>query len=131
MLANHCDRLLGVDIVEDPLPAARARCADVPWVRFARMRIPQRWPNEQFDLIIFSEVLYFLSAGDITCCARRVLDTLLPNGAVLLVNWTGETGDPSQGNTAPDRFIAGVKGRLRVTFQERHPHYRLELLTLA
>ncbi|MDR3530076.1 MAG: SAM-dependent methyltransferase [Rhodopila sp.] len=129
MLALRCGRLLGLDIVEAPLPAARARCADVPQARFARMRIPLEWPDEQFDLIVFSEVLYFLSAGDIERCARRVLDTLLPDGAVLLVNWTGKTDDPSPGNAAPDRFIAQVRDRLRVTHQERHPRYRLELLT--
>jgi len=128
MLAGRCDRLLGVDIVEAPLPAARTRCADMPSVRFARMQVPLDWPNEQFDLIVFSEVLYFLSASDITCCARRVLDTLLPGGGVLLVNWTGETGDPSPGNAAPDRFIADVRDRLRVVQQERHHSYRLELL---
>ena len=38
MLAERCDNLLGIDIVEDPLPAARQRCADQPWVRFERMR---------------------------------------------------------------------------------------------
>lgn len=131
MLASRCDRLLGVDIVEAPLPAARMRCADMPSVRFARMQVPLDWPDEPFDLIVFSEVLYFLSAGDIACCARRVLDTLLPGGAVLLVNWTGETGDPSQGNAAPDRFIAGVGGRLRVVYRERQQNYRLELLVGA
>jgi LmbE family N-acetylglucosaminyl deacetylase len=129
MLAPQCGKLLGVDIVEAPLPAARARCADVPHVRFEQMQIPLDWPDEQFDLIVFSEVLYFLSATDIERCARRVLETLLPGGAVLLVGWTGKTDDPSPGDTAPDLFIAHVKDRLRVTHQERHPNYRLELLT--
>jgi predicted TPR repeat methyltransferase len=129
MLANRCDRMLGVDIVEAPLPAARTRCADLPLVRFVRMQVPAEWPSEPFDLIVFSEVLYFLSADDIARCAQHVLNTLLPGGAVLLVNWTGETGDPSQGDAAPDRFIAAAAGRLGVAHQERHPRYRLDLLT--
>lgn len=131
MLARRCTRLLGVDIVEAPLPAARARCADVPHVRFEQMQIPLDWPDEQFDLIVFSEVLYFLSAIDIERCARRVLETLLPGGVVLLVSWTGKTDDPSPGDIASDLFIAHVKDRLRVTLQERQPNYRLELLTSA
>jgi predicted TPR repeat methyltransferase len=129
MLASRCDGLLGVDIVEAPLQTARTRCADVASVRFARMRVPLDWPDEQFDLIVLSEVLYFLSADDITCCVRRVLSTLLAAGTVLLVNWTGESGDPSQGNAAPDRFIADAGNRLRITHQERHANYRLEVLT--
>src|ERR1700761_708677 len=65
MLAGGCERFLGVDIVEEPLPVGRARCADQPWVRFQRMTVPRDWPAGRFDLIVFSEVLYFLSAADI------------------------------------------------------------------
>jgi predicted TPR repeat methyltransferase len=129
MLASRCDGLLGVDIVEAPLAAARARCAGVSQVRFERMHIPQDWPDEQFDLIVLSEVLYFLSPDDIHHCVRRVMDTLLPGGAVLLVNWVGETDDPSSGHTAPDYFIACTKHRLNIAYQRQHPNYRLELLT--
>ena len=129
MLASRCKRLLGVDIVDAPLSAARARCADLPQIRFERMQVPLDWPDEQFDLIVLSEVLYFLSPNDIHQCARRVLDTLLPGGAVLLVNWIGETDDPSSGHTAPDRFVACTEDRLRVAHRQRHPKYRLELLT--
>jgi len=131
MLASRCVRLLGVDIVEAPLSSARTRCADVAHVRFERMHIPLDWPNEPFDLIVLSEVLYFLSADDIERCARRVLGTLLPGGAVLLVHWIGQTDDPSSGDAAPDRFAAHMRGRLRIAHQERHPNYRLELLISA
>jgi 2-polyprenyl-3-methyl-5-hydroxy-6-metoxy-1,4-benzoquinol methylase len=131
MLAPRCARLLGVDIVEDPLPSARARCADQPQARFEPMRVPAAWPAERFDLIVLSEVLYFLSADDIGRCAVRVVDTLLPGGAVVLVNWSGNTGDPSSGDLAPDRFISATEGVLRVIHQERHDRYRLEVLTLV
>ena len=131
MLAGRCDRLLGVDIVEDPLPAARERNADRPWVRFERMQVPRDWPAERFDLIVFSEVLYFLSAADIQACARRVAETVVPGGIVVLVNWLGETDDPSPADAAPDRFIAAAGAGLRVLHQERHDRYRLDLLTPA
>jgi SAM-dependent methyltransferase len=129
MLAPRCSRLLGVDIVDDPLPAARARCADFSGTRFEQMRIPMDWPDDHFDLIVFSEVLYFLSADDIARCAQRVLKTLLPKSAVLLVNWSQKTDDPSTGDTAPDLFIRHVTDRLLVSHAERHRQYRLELLT--
>jgi SAM-dependent methyltransferase len=129
MLAPLCRRLLGVDIVEAPLPAARLRCADHPHVRFARMQVPAAWPDDRFDLIVLSEVLYFLSAEDIGLCAGRVLDTLVPGGIVVLVNWTGETGDASSGDAAPERFMTAARDGLRAIRQERHDRYRLELLT--
>jgi cyclopropane fatty-acyl-phospholipid synthase-like methyltransferase len=129
LLADHCDRLLGVDLVEQPLEAARLRCARQPWVRFQRMRIPGEWPDQRFDLIMLSEVLYFLSPADIEHCADRAKASLLPGGMVLLVNWLGQSDDPCSGDEAADRFITATADVLRVSRQDRQPRYRLDLLT--
>ena len=136
LLATRCDNLLGIDIVETPLHAARFRCAGQPGVRFERMRVPAEWPANRFDLVVFSEVLYFLSAEDIKRCGARVVDTLLPGGTVVLVNWLGDysnpgIGDPSAGDAGPDRFINATKNVLRITHQERHARYRLDVLRSA
>jgi cyclopropane fatty-acyl-phospholipid synthase-like methyltransferase len=131
MLSPRCERLLGIDIVDAPLAAARAYCADAHHVRFQRMQVPRQWPDDSFDLIVFSEVLYFLSPDDIRQCARRVLDTLLPGGIVLLVNWTGKSSDPCTGEGASDHFIGHVEGRLRIIDAQRYPNYRLERLVRA
>jgi 2-polyprenyl-3-methyl-5-hydroxy-6-metoxy-1,4-benzoquinol methylase len=130
VLAERCDRLLGVDIVEDPLEAARSRCADQPQVRFRRMQVPAEWPEGCFDLMVFSEVLYFLSAADIERCASRVHESLLPAGMVVLVNWLGQTDDPTPGNEAAETFIAATAGRLTVMRRERHEGYRLDVLAV-
>ncbi|HEX2942758.1 MAG TPA: class I SAM-dependent methyltransferase, partial [Rhodopila sp.] len=127
LLAAQCDSLLGVDIVEEPLAAARARCADQPWVRFQRLHVPQSWPDGQFDLIVLSEVLYFLSAADIDRCARHVAASLSPAGTVVLVNWLGQADDPTTGHEAAERFIAS--SGLPVIRQEQTSGYRLDLLS--
>jgi len=128
MLAPHCDTLLGLDIIEQPLEAARLRCADQPWVRFERMQVPAAWPDQRFDLILLSEVLYFLSPADIDHCATRVTGSLLPTATVLLVNWLGQSDDPSSGDEAAERFIAATAGSLRIAHQDRHSRYRLDQL---
>lgn len=128
MLAPQCAKLLGIDIVDEPLTDARARCADQPQVDFKRLQVPKEWPSGRFDLIVFSEVLYFLTAADIDLCADHALDSLLPDGVVVMVNWLGRTDDPSSGDAAPDRFIAATKDRLKLIRQERHEHYRLDIL---
>jgi SAM-dependent methyltransferase len=128
MLAPRCDGLLGIDLVEQPLAAARARCADQPWVRFQRMQVPQAWPDGRFDLIVLSEVLYFLTASDIDWCAGRVRNCVLPGAAVILVNWLGESDDPTHGDEAADRFIRSTTGWLRVSHQDKQPGYRLDVL---
>ena len=128
MLAPRCDSLLGIDIVEDPLKAARSRCADQSHVRFQRVQVPAEWPAGRFDLIIFSEVLYFLAPWDIDRCADHVTASLMPGGEVVMVNWLGQTDDPTTGDDAAERFISATAGSIRVIRSDRHEGYRLDLL---
>jgi hypothetical protein len=129
MLATRCDALLAADIVEEPLLAARAGCADMPWVRFARLRIPNEWPAGSFDLIVLSEVLYFLAPCDIAAVAAHVCTALEPNGTVLSVNWRGRGDDPCGGDEAAATFLGATEGALRVILRFHTAAYRLELLT--
>jgi len=125
-VAPLCDTFLGLDISDQPLPSARAACAHLPAARFARMQVPQEWPGGCFDLIILSEVLYFLNAADIAMTSERIRASLLPAGRVLLVNWLGSQTDPQPGDVAADLFIdeAGLTLETRI----RQPLYRLDLL---
>src|SRR5207244_3296272 len=59
-LACRCDSLLAVDVAEQALEQARRNCKGLNQVRIEQMQIPGEWPAEQFDLIVFSEVLYYL-----------------------------------------------------------------------
>lgn len=128
LLAPRCDALLAVDIVEQPLSDARAACADQPWVRFSRMRVPDEWPGGTFDLVVLSEVLYFLSPKDVAKVADRVLASLDATGLVLLVNWRGRSGDPCTGDEAADLFIERTAERLEPRIQYQEETYRLDLL---
>ena len=60
-LAERCATLLAVDIAENALAQARAACAACKNVTIARIRIPMDWPTGRFDMILLSEVLYYLS----------------------------------------------------------------------
>ena len=128
LLAPRCDAVLAVDLVEQPLIAARAACADQPWVRFLRMRVPGGWPDRTFDLIVLSEVLYFLSPADIAAVADRSADSLAPGGVVLLVNWRGRSDDPCTGEEAASLFIQRTQGLLEPQTHLEDVGYRLDLL---
>ncbi|WP_419758196.1 class I SAM-dependent DNA methyltransferase [Acidisoma sp.] len=125
-VAPLCDAFLGLDIAEAPLVEARQRCRDLPHVRFERKAIPDMWPEEGFDLILLSEVLYFLSPEDITATAAHVRRSLRPEGTVLLVNWIGNSEPPQPGDQAADAFLKAAG--LPVARRERAELYRLELL---
>ena len=125
-VAPFCDAFLGVDIAEAPLVEARGRCQDLPQVRFERMAVPDAWPEGGFDLILLSEVLYFLSPTDIAATAGHVRRSLLPSGTVLLVNWIGNPEPPQPGDQAAELFLTAAG--LPAERQERAELYRLELL---
>jgi SAM-dependent methyltransferase len=127
-LAAQCDALLAVDISETPLLQARARCRDQPHVAFRRMAVPAEWPEGSFDLIVLSEVLYFLSPDDVARVARHVLDSLAAAGRVLLVDWLGHADNPCTGEQAAELFIAECGGAARAILARRTQAYRLDVL---
>jgi 2-polyprenyl-3-methyl-5-hydroxy-6-metoxy-1,4-benzoquinol methylase len=130
-LASRCDRLLGLDFAPSAVKAARARCAPYPGVRIEQMQVPRHWPQGSFDLILFSEVLYFLDESDLMETCAHALGSLLPGGQVLLVNYTEETDDPLSGDAAASFFIGAAAPALQPIYQTRQPHYRLDLLALT
>ena len=127
-LAPRCDTLVALDVAEAALDQARARCRDLPGVRLLKAQVPGDWPEGRFDLILLSEVVYYLDAGDVAPRAGRVRGSLRPGGDVVLVHWTGETHYPLTGDEAADLFIRETRDRLAVDRQVRTEAYRLDVL---
>ena len=126
-LAERCDRLLATDIAEEPLRAARLRSADAPWVEFARSAAPGEWPGGTFDLILLSEVVYYLSRAAVDLLAKRVVRSLASGGDLVLVHWTGETDYPLSGDEASERLLENMHPALRATLQRRLDRFRLDV----
>lgn len=130
-LAERCDDLIAVDVVPSVLEEARRRCHDRPNVRFAQCAVPEQWPDGRFELILVSEVAYFLDRPDLLRLVERVMASLAENGEVILVHWLGATDYPLSGDEAAEGFIeaflAGAAGG-RVREQRRTADYRLDLL---
>lgn len=105
-LAERCDAFLGLDVADAAVDQARQRCAAVPGARFDRAVVPGDWPDGAFDLIVFSEVLYYLGAAGLQRTTALSRTALAPGGVVVLVNWLGETGAGMTGNDAATAFIA-------------------------
>ncbi len=127
-LAARCDALLAVDVSERALQRARARCAALPQVRFARMRIPEEYPDQDFDLTLVSEVGYYWSMPDLVTARQMIVTHLLPGGHLLLVHWTPHVPDyPLTGDAVHEVFIARAEPELRHVGGERSDRYRLDL----
>lgn len=131
MLAERVDHLVAIDVAQAALDCARQRLDAAQNVELRRAAFPDEAPEGPFDLIVLSEVLYYLSADDLRRAADVTLRRLAPGGEVLLVHWLGETPDyPLTGDEAADGFLAAVGGRLTTVRRSRRERYRLELLRL-
>ena len=64
-LAPRCASLLACDAIDSAVASARTRTARLPGVRVERRMIPRDWPPGEFDLIVFSEILYYFDDGDL------------------------------------------------------------------
>jgi len=125
-LAAHCDRLLAVDVVDSALARAKTRCAGLGHVKFEKWQVPRDWVPETFDLIVLSEVLYFLSPADIGKLAALVGGSLAADGIALLVNFTEAIDEPCSGHDAAEIFIkAGGFTRVGGMMRER---YRIDVV---
>lgn len=126
-LARHCERLLAVDVSERALERARQRCHNLPQVQFARMTLPQDFPADSFDLIVMSEVGYYLSHNDLDRARQQITRHLHPGGVLVLVHWTPFVDEyPLTGDTVHEAFLADPA--LLPVHSERHDLYRLDVL---
>lgn len=129
-LAPRCGQLRCIDASELPLAAARQRLAAFPQVRVERGIIPQDLPAEAFDLILLSEVGYYLSWDDLRRTRDWLVAHLRPGGHLLLVHWTPPVPDyPLTGDEFHD-FIGEFTGdsySLTHRLGQRAEQYRLDL----
>lgn len=92
-LADRCRRVIAIDIAEAAVAEARRQCADRPGVQLARGELPHDLPDEPVDLVVLSEIGYYLTEPVLVDLAHRVRDGLTPCGRVIAVHWTGESCD--------------------------------------
>lgn len=79
-LASRCDRLVAVDSSQRAVDLTRATLVNEPHVTVERAVLPEGTPDGPLDLIVASEVLYYLSAADLTAFLDMALRRLQPGG---------------------------------------------------
>ena len=69
------------------------------------MQFPRETPDQTFDLIVLSEVGYYLSERDLLMARDWIVNALRPGGHLLLVHWTPLVEDyPLTGDEVHDLF---------------------------
>ena len=85
-LAQHVQHLLAVDMSSTAIERAKLRCAGLDHVKFQQLDAMEGRLPKQLDLILISEVLFYLSRDEVTLIAKRFSEQLKVGGHVLLVH---------------------------------------------
>ena len=126
-LAARCDILIAMDCTARALAVARARtsCANVV---FAEGAAPVTWPAQPPDLVMLSEVLYFMTDDESGGLAARLAQECAPECDVVLVNWLGHTGGGIGGAAAALRLIGMLAGTHHRLFAYGSGQFEIDVL---
>jgi SAM-dependent methyltransferase len=100
-LLERCDRVTSCDVAQAALDATRARVGDRAGLTLCRASVDAEWPAGDFDLVVLSELAYYLHADTL----RRVLDRecgrLADGTTVVAAHWRHPVDDyPITGDEA-------------------------------
>jgi SAM-dependent methyltransferase len=89
-LARRCGSVLASDRHERAVAVAGRRCRGLANVTVRTGRLPTEWPEGSFDLVVLSEVLYYLDDRGIDEALRRTAASLCPGGDLVAVHFRPE-----------------------------------------
>ena len=113
-LARCCDSLLACDTVPEAVASARARTTGLPGVQVEQRVIPAEWPPGSFDLIVFSELLYYFDDPDLDQVLCLGASALHPGGHLLAVHWRHPAPDHPRRGDEVHQALAAHPGLTRL-----------------
>jgi predicted TPR repeat methyltransferase len=109
LLAGRCERLTAIDFSARALSLARERLADMENVRLMRASFPEQAPPGPWELVVCSEVLYYLDLTGLERALTWLRAQLLAGSTVLVVSWRGPAKtEPLAGDDVHDLLGFGL-----------------------
>ncbi len=105
-LAPRCLSLTTIDGAPTAVQMARSRLRSARGVQIVLGEIPADIPHRPYDLVVASEILYYLSEAELEATLERLRALLVGGGRLVAVHW--RPGGPERPFTA-----AQVHARLR------------------
>jgi SAM-dependent methyltransferase len=113
-LAPRCGHLLACDGADAAVQAAAARTAGQPGVRVEQRVLPRDWPDGDFDLIVFSEFLYYFGGDLLPELLSRTVVALRPGGTLLAVHWRHPVAEYPRSGDNVHQALASQPGLARL-----------------
>lgn len=128
LLEERCNHLIATDVSQKALDKAMNRCKNLDNITFSKAKFPQDLPDQKFDLIIISEVAYYLSPEDWEKAMEKLLNIIDSNGTILLCHWLPEVHDyPQTGDEIHNSFAKFMHGKMQNVFNAREENYRIDV----
>jgi LmbE family N-acetylglucosaminyl deacetylase len=105
LLAQRCDRVLAFDPVCSAVAAARSRTAELAGVVVAEGGLPGDFPPGPVDLVVFSEILYYLDDAAFAASVDAAVAALRPGGHMVAVDWLPWAAEAPRDGLAVHRFL--------------------------
>jgi SAM-dependent methyltransferase len=125
LLAERCGSLTALDFSVRALALARRRLGELAQVRILQASFPEQAPAGPWDLVVCSEVLYYLDRETLERAMEWLRGRLVEGATVLAVDWRGPTSaEPHDGDEVHDL----LRERLAPwhVLEGRPPGYRLD-----
>jgi SAM-dependent methyltransferase len=130
-LADRCDRVVATDVVPRALERARHRLEErgvAARVELGLVSLLDPWPPGTFDLVVLSEVLYYLTPDDLASTLKRAVGSLEEGGTLVAVHWQRPVPEYPQTGRAVHEGIAATDGLVRAG-SYRDEDFRLDVYT--
>jgi SAM-dependent methyltransferase len=123
-LHRRCLRLMAVDSSQTAVTAAGRRLGDVESVTLAVRLLPAEMPRGPFDLIVVSELIYYLTPNAMRLLADLIESALAHGGRVAVLHHLRRFDDAAQ---MPSLAQAALRRKLaqsmKLVFAERHGRF--------
>lgn len=86
-LAPRCNQLLGIDASMEALDSAKRRTTHLRTVSFHHGILPRDWPPGFFDLIIMSEIGYYMSRTALVRLLDRITGSAMKDALFVACHW--------------------------------------------
>lgn len=112
LLTQRCDHVTAVDVADAALQTAAARVA--AGATFARGALDEPWPAGPFDLVVLSEVGYYLDADLLTDVVAREIPRLGQGATVLAAHWRHPVADYPLAGDEVHEILCAAPGLTRL-----------------
>jgi SAM-dependent methyltransferase len=129
-LADRADAVIATDVAARAVEQARELLQDRPHAAVEQVRLPDEWPADwsaaPFDLIVLSEVGFYLAGSDLDDVVDRCRAALAPGGVFVACHWRPHVLGLDRGGDEVHRVIRERLGAQRLV-EHREDDFVLEV----